>query len=216
MAPRKIHDTPSMRVMAYRKRRQEGMKRLEIWLTDEELAQFDHLAATLGSSRARVVSHLLKSAGAVVQETGHDSAVPARPEPIDAEAVPTRPEPVDAEAVPARPEPTVTAPPVPPEEMPAAPAEPPSLTVAEILRAAEAAHPGWMTPPPEPPEPAQPEPTPFVLMPPLKNRKPGVKPGESDAGGSSGEPSGETGTQQRTKRGQEVFLASLKNLNANR
>ncbi|MBF0212331.1 MAG: hypothetical protein HQM00_02065, partial [Magnetococcales bacterium] len=59
MAQKKIHDSPSSRVMAYRKRRLEGMKRVEIWLTDEELEQLDRVAETTGTSRARVVAHLL-------------------------------------------------------------------------------------------------------------------------------------------------------------
>ncbi|MEO5331236.1 MAG: hypothetical protein H7839_04375 [Magnetococcus sp. YQC-5] len=60
MAPKKIHDTPSTRVMAYRKRRMEGMKRVEIWLADDELEQLDVVVEETGISRARVVALLLK------------------------------------------------------------------------------------------------------------------------------------------------------------
>ncbi|MBF0126611.1 MAG: hypothetical protein HQM02_05300, partial [Magnetococcales bacterium] len=63
MAQKKIHDTPSTRVMAYRKRRLEGMKRVEIWLQDEELAQLDAVAEETGVSRARVVAQLLLERG---------------------------------------------------------------------------------------------------------------------------------------------------------
>ncbi|MBF0428351.1 MAG: hypothetical protein HQL94_05465 [Magnetococcales bacterium] len=60
MAQKKIHDSPSTRVMAYRKRRMEGMKRVEIWLTDEELTQLDKVVEATGISRARVVAQLLQ------------------------------------------------------------------------------------------------------------------------------------------------------------
>lgn len=76
MAQRKIHDSASSRVMAYRKRRLEGMKRVEIWLTDEELEQLDRVAEQYGSSRARVVAQLL---------TGHAVQDICEPEPLPTE-----------------------------------------------------------------------------------------------------------------------------------
>ncbi|MBF0613755.1 MAG: hypothetical protein G8237_07800 [Magnetococcales bacterium] len=76
MAQRKIHDSASSRVMAYRKRRQEGMKRVEIWLTDDELAQLDQVVEATGSSRARVVAQLLHERKVVPGGGGDLSAPP--------------------------------------------------------------------------------------------------------------------------------------------
>ncbi len=69
MAQKKIHDTPSTRVMAYRKRRMEGMKRVEIWLQDDELSHLDSVTEELGVSRARVVAQLL------IERTKHATAI---------------------------------------------------------------------------------------------------------------------------------------------
>ncbi|MBF0418371.1 MAG: hypothetical protein HQL86_09010, partial [Magnetococcales bacterium] len=102
-------------------------------------------------------------------------------------------------------------------EQPAPPTETPSApTVAEILRAAESAHPSRILPAPETPAPREPEPKPFVLMPPLKSRKPSDKDGRSDPTTSSADQASATDSGQRAKQGREVFLASLKNLHTNR
>ncbi|MBF0181908.1 MAG: hypothetical protein HQM03_17965, partial [Magnetococcales bacterium] len=63
MAQKRIHDSASSRVMAYRKRRMEEMKRIEIWLPDDELAQLDAVAREYGISRARVIGQLLAERG---------------------------------------------------------------------------------------------------------------------------------------------------------
>ncbi|MBF0165916.1 MAG: hypothetical protein HQM01_15670, partial [Magnetococcales bacterium] len=169
MAPRKIHDTPSMRVMAYRKRRQEGMKRLEIWLSDAELAQFDQIAAALGCSRARVVAHLLPNAGSLPVEAAPMPAPPARPDPIGMEAqeIPEHGSelpPPEPETAPEMDQPVVATASLPespdhplddstPAGLPELVESPEAPAVAEILRAAEAAHAGWMPPVLEPPAP---------------------------------------------------------------
>ncbi|MBF0341198.1 MAG: hypothetical protein HQL95_09600 [Magnetococcales bacterium] len=152
MPQKKIHDSPSMRVMAYRKRRMEGMKRVEIWLTDAELAQLDAVAESTGVSRARVVAHLLEERqGAPLPrsiELPEPSSEPgiqvATWQPPVPEPPPLAPEPPPApESSPApepapTPEPSPAPPhplPTPPPSVPAPPARLPAQRGKEVFLA---------------------------------------------------------------------------------
>ncbi|MBF0293782.1 MAG: hypothetical protein HQL96_01220 [Magnetococcales bacterium] len=120
MAQKRIHDSASSRVMAYRKRRMEEMKRIEIWLQDDELAQLDAVASEYGISRARVIGQLLAER--------HDRSSLPVPLPV--------PVPVPVAELPVAPAPSLPAPapalPAPdPDPAPAAPTRRPWSTVRQ-------------------------------------------------------------------------------------
>ncbi|MEO5345002.1 MAG: hypothetical protein H7834_01330 [Magnetococcus sp. YQC-9] len=241
MAPRKIYDTPSMRVMAYRKRRQEGMKRLEIWLSDEELAQLDRIVETTASSRARVVAHLLN-----ILPPGEVESLVAEAKPLALTTSPLSDVLPDHDG--GLPLATELPPLAKPQPIPVArhlPDVSSTLTVSDILHAAENVQeptpsqsstpfaeftrtqrsvsltsPARLfgsqpTPPPEPvvqPLPPPPQKSRHAIWSvPVTQEAPTV----SDAS-TSAQPSAETPSKQRVKQGQAVFLASLKNLHDNR
>lgn len=73
MPREKIHKNASARSIAYRHRRQLGMKRVEIWLSTENLEKLDKMASEPKESRTTVIAALLNRVpGDVSSQTTQD------------------------------------------------------------------------------------------------------------------------------------------------